>query len=641
MRDSDGFNRVLFFCLQLAVSRGTGGKSMSFAIEVEELAGSIWHRFITRKADPEYPDARIELETIQPGLALLFRAMGGGHEVSLEAAHARQMMVRRSFLQKIAGTAQQLSVAWRDSHSVRLPASIAVYPETQYNRELYRWLTILAAHAGSMRHWARDNQTWIAELLEQYPALQSRYAELVLAHIALRPKPEDLPPAEAAVEEAIRQALLKPGSITEFPVSESAPWPVAVWLYPPLNLGDPQQTHWEEEEDGDLLGRSQGEGKEVRKQASRVDDNTGKQGLLLFRLESLFTWTEHIDLDRCGDDNDDIDAARVADDLDEIALSKKRKRKGGGLKLHLDLPPADVDDLPMGEGIKLPEWDFRRNCLREDYVNVQMMQPRLQEPMPLPERLTALAHKVRRQFENLRSEPRWYKQQMQGSELDLQACVDFYVQRKQGQTQQPGLFMDLQRKQRDLSCLALADLSMSTDAHVDNERRVIDVVGDSLMLFSEALSVVGDDFAVYGFSSLRRQHVRMIEIKGFDNKYNAKVCGAIQSLKPGYYTRMGAAIRQATQLLSKRPHQRKLLLLITDGKPNDLDVYEGRYGVEDTRQAVLEARKAGLLPFCITIDQKAGDYLPYMFGANGYTLIKEPGQLPTRLPQLYRLLTEP
>ena len=102
----------------------------------------------------------------------------------------------------------------------------------------------------------------------------------------------------------------------------------------------------------------------------------------------------------------------------------------------------------------------------------------------------------------------------------------------------------------------------------------------------------------------------------------------------------GAAIRQATRQLAERKQRRKLLLLVTDGKPNDLDLYEGRYGVEDTRQAVLEARREGLLPFCITIDQEAGAYLPYMFGANGYTLIREPSQLPIRLPQLYRQLTQ-
>lgn len=613
---------------------------MSFAIEVEEWAGSVWHKFITRKADPEFPEFKVELEPIQNGLALLFRAMGGGHEVSVEAAQARQMMVKRSFLQKVAGTARQLTVAWRDAQSVRLPPAIATYPEERLNLELYRWLTILSAHAGSMQHWGRDNQRWIAELMDQYPALQKRYTELVLAHLALRPEPKSLPPDEAKLEEAIRQALLKPGTVDEFPGSERAPWPVALWLYPPLNLGNPQQTHWDEE-DGDMLGKAQGEGSAPRKQASRVEDNAGKQGLLVFRLENLFTWTEHVDLDRTGDDNEDIDAARVADDLDEISLSKKRKRKGGGLKLHLDLPPADIDDIPLGEGIKMPEWDFRRNELRKDFANVEMMQPRLQDAMELPEHLQPLAKKVRRQFEHLRAEPQWLRQQTQGSELDLQACVDFQVERKLGNTHEPGLFMDRRRRHRDLSCLALADLSMSTDAHVNNEKRVIEVVGDSLMLFAEALSVAGDDFSLYGFSSLRRHHVRMLEIKGFEQKYNANVCGAIQSLKPGYYTRMGTAIRRATQLLEKRPHRRKLLLLITDGKPNDLDLYEGRYGVEDTRHAVMEARKAGLIPFCITIDQQAGDYLPYMFGANGYTVIKEPVQLPTRLPQLYRLLTEP
>lgn len=614
---------------------------MSFAVEVEELAGSVWHRFITRKAEAGFPQAGVELEQIQPGLALLFRALGGGHEVSLEAAQARQLQVRRSWLQKVAGTAQQLSVAWRDANTVRLPPSLAVFPETSYNLELYRWLTILAAVAAPrMRHWGRDNQRWILAALEEFPALRARYTELVLAHLALRPQPDSLSGAEAELEAAIRQALLKPGTVEDFPLSERAPWPVALWLYPAVNTGNPQQTNWDEEEDGSLLGKAQGEGSAPRKQASRVEDNAGKQGFLVFRLENLFTWTEHIDIDRCGDDNDDIDAARVADDLDELALSKKRKRKGGGLKLHLDLPPADMDDIPLGEGIKLPEWDFRRNELRQDFVCVQMMQPRLQDAMQLPEHLSVLAQKIRRQFELMRSEPLWLRQQMQGSELDLQACVDFQVERRHGHTRQPGLYMDLQRKQRDLSCLALADLSMSTDAHVNDERRVIDVIGDSLMLFAEALSAAGDDFALYGFSSLRRQSVRMLELKRFEQKYNSAVCGAIRSLKPGYYTRMGAAIRRATQLLGKRPHRRKLLLLITDGKPNDLDLYEGRYGVEDTREAVLEARRAGILPFCITIDQKAGEYLPYMFGANGYTLIKEPAQLPVRLPQLYRLLTE-
>jgi nitric oxide reductase NorD protein len=222
----------------------------------------------------------------------------------------------------------------------------------------------------------------------------------------------------------------------------------------------------------------------------------------------------------------------------------------------------------------------------------------------------------------------------------MQAWLDFHVERQHGQCAERGLFMEQRQTRRDLACLLLADVSMSTDAHLDDQRRVIEVVNDSLLLFGEALSALGDNFALYGFSSLRRQQVRMLELKSFQQRYDDNTRGRIQALKPGYYTRMGAAIRQATALLGACKQRRKLLLLVTDGKPNDLDLYEGRYGVEDTREAVLEARRQGLLPFCITIDQKAEDYLPYMFGANGYTLIRQPEQLPLRLPQLYRQLTQ-
>ncbi len=258
----------------------------------------------------------------------------------------------------------------------------------------------------------------------------------------------------------------------------------------------------------------------------------------------------------------------------------------------------------------------------------------------MPARLRSSAQRLRRQFEHLRNDRQWLRQQTQGSELDLQAWLDFHVERQHGQCSERGLFMDQRQTRRDLACLLLADLSMSTDAHLNDEHRVIDVIRDSLLLFGETLSVLGDDFALYGFSSLRRQQVRMHELKAFNQRYDDHTRGRIQGLKPGYYTRMGAAIRQATQRLAGCKRRRKLLLLLSDGKPNDLDLYEGRYGVEDTRQAVLEARRQGLTPFCITIDREAGDYLPYMFGANGYTLIRQPEQLPLRLPQLYRQLTQ-
>ena len=611
---------------------------MAFTLELEEWVGSAWHRFITRRASVDFPHARVDLVDRQRSLAVLFRALGGASGIALEAASERDLLLRRNLLMRIAGTCKHAPLASCDGNRLRLPSSLAVYPTVALNRELYRWLALLAAHAGPMTHWARDNQRWTWLLLQRYPALLPSYQRLVDAHITLRPDPASLSPAEAALEKALRKALREPGSVRHLPRSERAAWPLPLWLYPPLHLDTPQALDLED--DGDDLATPSGEQQGAPKRAGRVDDHSRDGGLLVVRLENLFSWTEHVDLDRWADDSEDPDAVRVAEDLDQLSLSRQRVRKSGGLKLHLDLPPADVDDIPLGEGIKLPEWDYRQQCLRPGFVNLQLMQPRADAPQPLPARLLGPAQRLRRQFQQLRTDRQWLRRQPQGAELDLQAWVDFQAQRQHGACTERGLYQEQRHTRRDLACLLLADLSMSTDAHLNDEQKVIDVIRDSLLLFGESLDGLGDAFALYGFSSLRRHDVRLQQLKTFEQPYDDRTRGCIQALKPGYYTRMGAAIRQATQLLGACKQRRKLLLLLTDGKPNDLDLYEGRYGVEDTRQAVVEARRQGLIPFCITIDRQAGDYLPYMFGAHGYTLIRQPEQLPLRLPQLYRQLTE-
>ncbi|MFL1482273.1 nitric oxide reductase activation protein NorD [Pseudomonas grimontii] len=611
---------------------------MAFTLELEEWVGSAWHRFITRRASVDFPAARVELVDRQRSLAVLFRALGGASGIALEAASERDLLLRRNLLMRIAGTCKHAPLASCDGNRLRLPSSLAVYPTVALNLELYRWLALLAAHAGPMTHWARDNQRWTWLLLQRFPALLPSYQRLVDAHLTLRPDPASLKPGEAALEKALRKALREPGSVRHLPRSERAAWPLPLWLYPPLHLDTPQAVDLED--DADDLATPSGEQQGAPKRASRVDDHSRDGGLLVVRLENLFSWTEHVDLDRWADDSEDPDAARVAEDLDQLSLSRQRVRKSGGLKLHLDLPPADVDDIPLGEGIKLPEWDYRQQCLQPGFVNLQLMQPRADAPQPLPARLLGSAQRLRRQFQQLRTDRQWLRQQTQGAELDLQAWVDFQVQRQHGTCTERGLYQEQRHTRRDLACLLLADLSMSTDAHLNDEQKVIDVIRDSLLLFGESLAGLGDAFALYGFSSLRRHQVRLQQLKTFEQAYDDRTRGCIQALKPGYYTRMGAAIRQATQLLGACKQRRKLLLLLTDGKPNDLDLYEGRYGVEDTRQAVVEARRQGLIPFCITIDKQAGDYLPYMFGAHGYTLIRQPEQLPLRLPQLYRQLTE-
>ena len=168
---------------------------------------------------------------------------------------------------------------------------------------------------------------------------------------------------------------------------------------------------------------------------------------------------------------------------------------------------------------------------------------------------------------------------------------------------------------------------------------MIDVIRDALFVFGEALHVTGDALSIQGFSSVRRSHVRMQHLKGFDEPWNTAAQARVGAIKPGYYTRMGAALRMATLALGARPERQRLLLILTDGKPNDIDVYEGRWGLEDTRHAVQEARTAGLLPFCLSIDEEAHAYLPHLFGREGWAQVRRPAELPARLAAAYAKLT--
>jgi nitric oxide reductase NorD protein len=268
------------------------------------------------------------------------------------------------------------------------------------------------------------------------------------------------------------------------------------------------------------------------------------------------------------------------------------------------------------------------------------LQSRDAERLALPPRLRQQAARIRRQFSCLAPARGWLKEQPDGSEIDLDAWVRGHAGRHVGRhPAQSASYLALQRKERDLACLVLADLSLSTDAWVNDEHRIIDVIRDSLMLFGEALASTGDRFAMYGFSSLKRSLIRFHELKPFDAAFDERVRGRIAALKPGYYTRLGAALRRATQLLGEQPAMLRPLLILSDGKPHDIDHYEGRYGIEDTRMAVIEARKNGLTPFCITVDRDSEDYLPHMFGPAGYAVVRQPEELALRLPQLYAQLT--
>ncbi|UAW99998.1 VWA domain-containing protein [Halopseudomonas nanhaiensis] len=606
---------------------------------MEEAVGIRWHNFITRVARTGFPAAAVQLDTEAPRLAMVFRAFGGDPALSVKPSTERRLRPPRGFLQKIAGTGLNHALAWRDADTVRLPETLAVFPTPQANRDLYLWLVALASEAPQsvVEQWLPMNQRLVTATLDRYPGLLSLYKRLAEEVVMLR-REHPLSGAQARREACIQAALLEPGSQTELPGAPGDPLPVPLWLYPADTVQAPVSRRDGPDGTPSTPGSvRQGKG---RKRGEYVDDAEGRDGLIVFRLESLFSWSEYIPLDRCADDSDDDDAQKVADDLEKLSLSRSGQPGASRLRLDMDLPSAAEDDIPLGDGALFPEWDWRKQTLRTRHCRIIPYLARNTQPCALPPRLAPLAQRLRCQFEALRPQRIRMKRQTAGTELDLQACVHFATDRVLGRaTAQPAIWQSERPAHRDLACLVLADLSLSTEAWADNEHQVIEVIRDGLHLFGEALDAGDDAFAMYGFSSRRRDHVRFNLIKNFAEPWGDPVRGRIQDLRPGYYTRMGAAIRQATEILKDQPAEQRLLLMLTDGKPNDLDIYEGRYGMEDTRHALVEARRAGVEPFCVTIDQQASDYLPYLFGQQRYQLIHQASELPELLPKLYLLLT--
>jgi nitric oxide reductase NorD protein len=167
---------------------------------------------------------------------------------------------------------------------------------------------------------------------------------------------------------------------------------------------------------------------------------------------------------------------------------------------------------------------------------------------------------------------------------------------------------------------------------------VIDVAKTAALFLGEALAALGDRHAVYAFSGRGRSDVRVVVAKRFEEPWSGRVRERIGALEPDRATRLGGAIRHVTARLARVPTRVRLLLVLSDGRPDDDDVYEGPYGLEDVRQAVFEARRTGVRPFCVTIDRSGPGYVPRLFGAAGYTVVWDVRQLPARLPTLYRRL---
>lgn len=291
--------------------------------------------------------------------------------------------------------------------------------------------------------------------------------------------------------------------------------------------------------------------------------------------------------------------------------------------------------------LQYPEWDWRCGAYRTPGATVLLLPAASGGTRWVHETLARRAgmlREIRRRFELLRSRRVPVRKQLEGEEIDLEAWIEGHADFRAGQPMSQRLYQASRRSRRDLAIVLLIDVSGSTDGWIAAHQRVIDVEREALLLVCIALEGLAEPYSVLAFSGEGPQAVIVRSVKRFGESYGAEVASRISGLEPEHYTRAGAAIRHACMLLMSQPAEHRLLLLLSDGKPNDVDDYEGRYGVEDMRQAVTEAKLQGISPFCLTIDRQASNYLPHVFGPHHYALLPRSELLPAVLLDWLRRL---
>jgi nitric oxide reductase NorD protein len=304
--------------------------------------------------------------------------------------------------------------------------------------------------------------------------------------------------------------------------------------------------------------------------------------------------------------------------------------------------PDDPDAVWQGtyheKGAELyPEWDHGRQHYRKNWC---VMREKTVTPVhdsfyrDTLDKYAGVVKHLRKKFEALRDENRLDKRQTQGDEIDLDALIEALADAKDGREMSDRLFVRLHRAERNIAVAFLVDMSGSTKGWINEAER------EALVLLCEALELLGDRYAIYGFSGTTRKRCELFRIKTFDEAYGDEVKARIAGIRPQEYTRMGFALRHMTKLLNQIDARTRVLITLSDGRPDDyFDVYRGQYGIEDTRMALLEAARTGIHPFCVTLDRDARDYLPHMYGAARYIILDDVRQLPVKVTDIYRRIT--
>lgn len=513
-------------------------------------------------------------------------------------------------------------------------------------------------------------------ITRDFPGLASDVRAARRAALAARPPLEWLTPTERTVERMLRETLAAdpaapaPGLPATTTPSESRAWAqetarrirttkgryrgvaaVPLWGQPATGPAAPPETVPDTNEDGASPSARSRSATLRHRPAAREpgdDEDDERPGTWMIRADDPMESVEDpMGLQRPADRDESTPPEDLADSLAELPETRivrtpdvpreiLESDAGAGRRAI-----ARVEPPRAGAGIVYPEWDYRAAAYR---AHGAVVWPAIALAGTghwvdrVMGRHAALVRQVRRRFDGLRPRHLKLARQTDGAEVDLSAYVTAFADWRAGQPGDDRLYSAERPSRRDAAIALLIDLSASTDSWVAGSLRIVDVEKEALIVLLEALDALGDRHAIFGFSGHGPGEVRLLTIKAFEEPVSDEVRRRIAALEPDRYTRAGAAIRHASTMLAALGARHRLLLILSDGKPNDIDEYEGRYGIEDTRQAVAEARLQGLVPFCLTVDREAPAYVPFIFGRRGYALLRRPEVLPSVLVDVVRNL---
>lgn len=536
---------------------------------------------------------------------------------------------------------------------------------------LHTWLVTVLAAGPTRRE--------MFETLGSTRALDAEFAPLV---VAIRPDIAAMRPARVALECLLRERLDQPWR----DLAAILPAPLRSWLdeavacAPSAALlateGDALYAAWKKAGGermgaheavnvplwGSLMLPSQGSGAGAKAEQNRLPEaalarGTERKGKprehvefvelaetplqdnpLVHSFEKVHTAEEYKGGRKAADGSDEMkDHADALDELDLREVVRSRERTASLLRVDamFEGTAGDLsDDGDTGPGIAYDEWDDRTRTYRPDWCTVRVGTPKVRVTAERAEayvqstllRMRPQVMLLRSEFERILGERAWRTRQTDGTELDMDAVVDFRASLKARRTPSERIWTARRRHERGLAVMILLDASLSADGWVAG-RRVMDVEREAVLVLGEALDGLHDEVAVAAFHSNTRRDCRFVVLKGMREPWRL-ARSRIPHVEPAGYTRIGPALRHGIAVLEKTHARRKLLLLVSDGRPTDFDRYEGSYGIADVRQAVREADAASVHLFALAVDARSRVHLPEMLGPGRYDVLAAPEDLP-------------